>query len=224
MITRRNVFADRREAGRELADAVAALDLDDPVVLALPRGGVPVGYEVAKRLKAPLDILLVRKIGAPGHAEYGIGALVDGASPLVVIDEKSARMVGAGRDYIEREVQRQLAELERRRATYRTGAPPSLVGRSLVVVDDGIATGGTVKAALQALGKSGANRIVLAIPVAPRSSLQELGTLCDEIVSLSTPDPFFAVGSHYGNFDQTTDQEVVALLTAARNWSRTAEA
>lgn len=224
MIAGRNRFTDRSEAGRELADAIAALDLDDPVVLALPRGGVPVGYEVAKRLKAPLDILLVRKIGAPGHAEYGIGALVDGASPQIVIDDRAARMVGAGQEYIEREVARQLVEIERRRAVYRIAAPVPLKGRTLVLVDDGIATGGTVEAALKALRKSDAARIVLAVPVAPRSTLQELSTLCDEIVCLSTPEPFFAVGSHYGDFNQTTDQEVIDLLAAASEWSHTARA
>lgn len=224
MIARRNRFTDRSEAGRELADAIAALDLDDPVVLALPRGGVPIGYEVAKRLKAPLDILLVRKIGAPGHAEYGIGALVDGASPQIVIDERAARLVGASHEYIEREVARQLDEIERRRAAYRIAAPVPLKGRTLVLVDDGIATGGTVEAALKALRKSDAARIVLAVPVAPRSTLQELSKLCDEIVCLSTPEPFFAVGSHYGDFDQTTDQEVIDLLAAASEWSHTARA
>jgi putative phosphoribosyl transferase len=213
----RNFFADRREAGRELAEAVAALDLDDPVVLVLPRGGVPVGYELAKRLDAPLDILLVRKIGAPGHAEYGIGALVDGASPQIVIDEEIARMVGADSAYIEQQVARELAEIERRRAAYRTGAAVPPAGRTVVVVDDGIATGGTVKAALKALRKAGAGKIVLAVPVAPRSSLQELAALADEIVCLATPEPFYAVGAHYGDFDQTTDREVIDLLAAAKD-------
>ncbi|HSG35762.1 MAG TPA: phosphoribosyltransferase [Sphingomonadaceae bacterium] len=211
-------FADRREAGRELAQAVAALGLDDPVVLALPRGGVPLGYEIARKLAAPLDILLVRKIGAPGHEEYGIGALVDGASPQVVIDEQAARMVGATPAYIEREVARQLAELERRRARYRVGPPVPLKGRTLVVVDDGIATGGTVKAALKGLAKSGAGRIVLAVPVAPRSSIEELRAFCDDVVCLATPDPFYAVGAHYVDFDQTSDDEVIELLAAAQDW------
>jgi len=224
MTNRRNYFADRREAGRELALAVAELGLEEPVILALPRGGVPVGYEVAKRLDAPLDILLVRKISAPGHEEYGIGALVDGASPQIVIDEEIARMVGADSAYIERQVARELAEIERRRAAYRTGPAVPLAGRTVVVVDDGIATGGTVKAALKALRKSGADRIVLAVPVAPRSSLQELAALADEIVCLSTPEPFYAVGAHYGNFDQTADREVVDLLAAARERPRASQA
>ncbi len=213
-------FANRSQAGRLLARAVKALNLAGPVVLALPRGGVPVGYEVARELAAPLDILLVRKIGAPGHEEYGIGALVDGASPQLVIDEAAARMVGADRAYIEREVARQLEEIERRRAAYRTGPPLSLVGRPVIVVDDGIATGGTVKAALKALAKVGAARVILAVPVAPRDVLPELRTLCDEVVCLSSPEPFHAVGAHYGDFTQTEDAEVVQLLSAARQWVR----
>lgn len=210
-------FHDRREAGKRLAEAVVPLGLEDPVVLALPRGGVPVGFEVAKALGAPLDILLVRKIGAPRHEEYGIGALVDGASPQVVIDEQAARMVGADEAYIQREIERQLAEIERRRAAYRTGQPVPLAGKTLVVVDDGIATGGTVKAALQALAKVGAKEIVLAVPVAPADSLRALRELCDEVVCLMSPQPFYAVGAHYEDFDQTGDDEVVELLEEARH-------
>ncbi|MDD3797755.1 MAG: phosphoribosyltransferase family protein [Novosphingobium sp.] len=212
-------FADRREAGRLLAEAVRELELAEPVVLALPRGGVPVGFEVAWALGAPLDILLVRKIGAPGHEEYGIGALVDGAVPQVVIDENTAKLVGADEAYIEREVARQLAELERRRAVYRTGPAIPLSGRTVVVTDDGIATGGTVRAALQALAQAGAARIVLAVPVAPASSLHELAPLCDEVVCLTTPAPFYAVGAHYRDFSQTDDAEVINLLAAADEWA-----
>lgn len=211
-----NRFTDRRSAGRALAEAIAPLDIDDPLVLALPRGGVPVAYEVARRLKAPLDILLVRKIGAPGHEEYGIGALVDGAAPHVVIDEDIARMVGASPTYIEHEVERQLKELERRRAAYRLGSPISPAGRNIILVDDGIATGGTVKVALHALHKAKAARIVLAVPVAPRSAIDALRELCDEVVCLLMPEPFHAVGAHYEDFGQTSDTEVVELLKSAR--------
>jgi putative phosphoribosyl transferase len=218
MNARPDYFANRRDAGRRLADAIEPLGLVDPVILALPRGGVPVGYEIARRLNAPLDILMVRKIGAPGHEEYGIGALVDGSSPQIVIDEESARLVGADRAYIEREITRQLAEIERRRTIYRTGPPVPLAGRTVVVVDDGIATGGTVRAALQGLGKAAADTIVLAIPVAPRSALAVLEPFCNRIVCLATPEPFYAVGAHYSNFDQTEDAEVVSLLAAAKEW------
>lgn len=215
-MSRHDRFLDRREAGRLLGAALARLKLDNPVVLALPRGGVPVGYEVAKQLGAPLDILLVRKIGAPGHEEYGIGALVDGASPQVVIDEAAARITGADKAYIDRIVARELAELERRRAAYRTRPPEDLAGRVVVLVDDGIATGGTVRAAVKGLKQSGARRVVLAVPVAPADTLRELKALCDEVVCLITPEPFYAVGAHYRDFDQTTDEEVIHFLGEQR--------
>lgn len=213
-------FANRHDAGEQLGEAVRALDLADPVVLALPRGGVPIGFDVAKALAAPLDILLVRKIGAPGHEEYGIGALVDGASPQIVIDEAAARIVGADQAYIDRVVAEQLEEIERRRAAYRTGPPIPLAGRTVVVADDGIATGGTVRAALKALAKVGAQRIVLAVPLAPRDVLPELHALCDDVVCLASPEPFHAVGAHYGDFTQTEDDEVIRLLAEARKWAR----
>lgn len=218
MIWRRDGFANREEAGKQLADAVAALGLSNPVVLALPRGGVPVAFEVAKALGAPLDVLLVRKIGAPGHEEYGIGALVDGDSPQIVIDEDIARMVGADQAYIDRQVESQLAEIERRRSAYRTGPPVPLEGRTVVVVDDGIATGGTVRAALKALAKSEAGKIVLAVPVAPADVLPEMNSLCDEVVCLATPEPFYAVGAHYRDFTQNRDEEVITLLARAKEW------
>ncbi len=220
MISRREGFANREEAGKQLAEAIEALGLDDPVILALPRGGVPVGFEVAKALGAPLDVLLVRKIGAPGHEEYGIGALVDGASPQVVIDEKAARMVGADQAYIDRKVAEQLQEIERRRAAYGTRAPVSLEGRTVVVVDDGIATGGTVRAALQALARTNAEKVVLAVPVAPPDALPEMRRLCDELVCLDSPEPFYAVGAHYRDFSQTEDSEVIDLLARAKAWSQ----
>ncbi len=219
MIAGRDHFANRREAGRMLAEAIEPLGLADPVILALPRGGVPLGYEIARRLHAPLDILLVRKIGAPGHEEYGIGALVDGASPQIVIDEKAASLTGADAAYIERECARQLAEIERRRAAYRTGDPIPLTGRNIVVVDDGIATGGTVKAALKALAKVGAASVTLAVPVAPRSALWQLEPLCGKVVCLAMPEPFYAIGAHYGDFAQTEDAEVIELLAGARAWA-----
>jgi putative phosphoribosyl transferase len=210
-------FANRREAGEALAGEVRRLDLHDPVVLALPRGGVPVGYEVAHAIGAPLDILLVRKIGAPGHEEYGIGALVDGASPQLVLDEAAARTVGANREYIARQVALQLKEIERRRAAYRTGPPIKLDGKTVVLVDDGIATGGTIRAALQALAKVPCRRVVLAVPMAPRDVLPSLRELCDEVVCPYTPEPFFAVGAHYCDFTQTSDEEVINLLASAHS-------
>lgn len=209
-------FSDRRQAGRLLADALEPLPLHDPVVLALPRGGVPLGLEIARRLQAPLDVLFVRKIGAPGHEEYGIGALVDGASPQIVIDQHAAELTGATTAYIQHTVARELAEIERRRGLYRTGPPAELRGKSIIVVDDGIATGGTVRAALRALDQSGAAQVVLAVPLAPRDVLPSLRAVCDEVVCLRTPDPFVAVGAHYREFTQVTDREVVEALAEAR--------
>ena len=215
-------FADRRHAGRELARAIEILGLKDPIVLALPRGGVPVGFEVAKALSAPLDILMVRKIGAPGHEEYGIGAVVDGAAHQVVIDEALARMVGASRDYIDLQVSRELREIERRRAIYRAGDPVAITGRTVIIVDDGIATGGTVRAALQGIARAEPAQIVLAVPLAPAEVISEMEKLCDRVVCLSSPSPFRAVGMHYRDFRQTEDGEVIRLLAEARSWVRMA--
>lgn len=209
-------FSDRREAGRLLARALEPLALSDPLILALPRGGVPVAFEIAKQLRAPMDVLFVRKIGAPGHEEYGIGALVDGASPQIVIDQRAAERVGASNDYIQRQVARQLVEIERRRGLYRTGPAVELSNRTVIVVDDGIATGGTVRAALQALSRSGAAQVILAVPVAPVEVLASLRAVCDRVICLETPDPFHAVGAHYADFTQTTDQEVIQTMEAAR--------
>lgn len=211
-------FADRHEAGRALVARLATLKLTDPLVLALPRGGVPVGYEVAKALRAPLDVLLVRKIGSKSNPEFGIGAVVEGLAPEVVIDQRAVNAVTAPAGHIEAETQRQLAELERRRQHYRGGRRlPSLLGRTVIVADDGIATGGTVRAALKALARAGARRIVLAVPVAPAEILAELSPEADTILCLRTPEPFYAVGNHYQSFDQLDDQEVLRLLDSARH-------
>src|SRR5438552_8032254 len=191
------LFHDRRDAGRQLAAALAAYRKNEPVVLALPRGGVPVGFEVAKALSAPLDVLLVRKIGAPGHEELGLGAVVDGHDPQLVLNEDVMRSVAPPPGYIEAEKQRQLAEIERRRQHYiGDRLPVAVEGRTIIVVDDGIATGATVKAALRGLARNGPARLVLAVPVAPADTVEELSADCDELVRLATPDPFYAVGPH----------------------------
>lgn len=209
-------FTNRRQAGRALASALERFRSPTTVVLALPRGGVPVGFEVAQALGAPLDVVLVRKIGAPGQPELGIGAVVDGPDPQVVLNEDVMAMVGADAAYFEAEKRHQLAEIERRRRLYRGERPPvPIEGRTVLLVDDGIATGGTARAALKALARAGAARVVLAVPVAPRSTIEELRDEADEIVCLSTPEPFYAVGNHYADFDQTSDSEVVELLQAA---------
>ncbi|MBO9623801.1 MAG: phosphoribosyltransferase [Sphingomonas sp.] len=206
-------FRDRADAGRRLADALGHLHARHPLVLALPRGGVPVAYEVARALDAELDLLFVRKLGAPGHEELGIGAVVDGADPQLVLNEDIARQSGAGPDYVKQELRRQLGEIDRRRQAYMGERDPiPIPGRTVVVVDDGIATGGTVKAALRGVRKAGPTHLVLAVPVAPGDLIAELRKECDELVCLRMPEAFYAVGAHYADFSQTEDDEVVALL------------
>src|SRR5215472_310806 len=209
----RAMFADRRTAGRQLAARLYHLRQEEPLVLALPRGGVPVGFEVARELDAPLDILLVRKIGVPWQPELALGAVVDGADPQVLINEDLAGELAVERSYITTETARQLSEIERRRRVYLGDKPPpALSGRTIIIVDDGIATGSTVRAALGAVRKAGVRRIVLAVPVAPEDTIEQLRAEVDEIVCLSSPSPFIAVGAHYGEFPQLGDAEVIALL------------
>jgi len=210
-----DAFVDRVEAGQLLGQRVAALKLSSPVVLALPRGGVPVAAEVARALHAPLDLLMVRKIGAPDQRELAVAAVVDGDHPEVVIDEETLRMSGGDRHYVAAQAKQELKEIERRRARYLRGrAPVPLEGKSVVLVDDGIATGTTVRAALKALQRSGAARLVLAVPVAPAETVAELGVEVDDLVCLSQPEFFRAVGVHYSDFHQIEDDEVIALLDA----------
>ena len=215
------IFADRREAGRALAARLEPYAARRPVVLALPRGGAPVAYEVAVALDAPLEVLFVRKIGAPGHAELGIGAVVDGAHPQVVLNPQLEELTGATPAYVEAQVRSELEEIERRRRAYLGGREPVPVrDRTVLLVDDGIATGGTVRAALKGLKRAGARQVVLAVPVAPPDILPILRREADEVVVLETPEPFMAVGLWYADFAQTTDEEVVSLLEAARRRPR----
>lgn len=205
-------FRDRHEAGRLLGDALQEFRDRDPFVLGLPRGGVPVAYEVARALDAPLDVALVRKLGAPGHPELAVGAVVDGADPQVVLNEEFLRVLRPDPGYLDAEVERQLAELERRRLYRGSRPPPALDGKTVILVDDGIATGSTTKAVLRALPRTEASGAVLAVPVAPRDSLDELATFAERTICLATPEPFYAVGLYYLDFTQTSDEEVLTLL------------
>lgn len=210
------MFRDREEAGRRLAERLRALDLPRPLVLALPRGGVPVAYEVATALQAPLDLVLVRKIGVPFQPELALGAVVDGDTPEIVVNEDIARALGISEDEIARAAAREIAEIERRRRIYLRGrAPLPVAGRTAIVVDDGIATGATVRAALQALRRRDPERLVLAIPVAPPDTVAALRAVTDEIICLEMPHHFTAVGAYYGDFAQLSDAEVIALLDQA---------
>ncbi len=204
------IFADRVDAGERLGRALADRVGSDAVVLAIPRGGVIVGEVVARALDAPLDVVVPRKIGAPGNPELGLGAVAPGVR---VLDPRMVSGLGVSDDYLEREIAVQEAEIERRQHAYREGRPAvPLAERVAVVVDDGVATGGTAAAALRWASAQGATRVILAVPVAPRQSLERLAAEADDVVVLETPEPFFAVGEWYRDFDQTSDREVVSAL------------
>jgi putative phosphoribosyl transferase len=209
-------YEDRRDAGRRLAARLAHLKDRRPVVLALPRGGVAVGFEIAVALAAPLDIVLVRKIGVPWQPELALGAVTDGAAPDIFIDRELATQLGVPESYIERETERQLREVERRRNSYCAGRPAIAVeGRTAIVVDDGIATGATMRVALQAVRRRGPARLVLAAPVAPADMPTKFGDAADEIVCLDMPAVFGAIGFFYRDFHQMSDNEVTELLARA---------
>lgn len=211
------IFADRVEAGARLAEALERFAGDDVVVLAIPRGGVVVGEVAARALGAPLDVVVPRKIGAPMNPELGIGAIAPG---IRVLDPRMIQMLGVTSDYLEREIQTQEREIERRERAYRGPRPPVDVrGKVAIVVDDGVATGGTAIAALRWARGAGAERVVLAVPVAPGRSLARLRDEADEVVVLSAPDPFSAVGEWYRSFRQTSDREVVEALARSSTGS-----
>ncbi|MEU8677565.1 phosphoribosyltransferase [Streptomyces sp. NPDC048560] len=208
------LFTDRAEAGKQLAEALRHLEKERPVVLGLPRGGVPVAFEVARVLGAPLDVIVVRKLGVPHHPELGFGAI--GEDGVRVISADIVRRAGVSEQDIASVERAEQDELARRARAFRAGRPRvPLEGRTVILVDDGIATGATAKAACEVVRAHGAARVVLAVPVAPPSAVEQLRARADDVVSLSTPALFSAVGEWYRDFSQTADEEVVALLTRA---------
>jgi putative phosphoribosyl transferase len=208
-------FRDRAEAGRMLAELLRDYaDRDDLVVLALPRGGVPVGYEVARALGAPLDVFVVRKLGLPGHPELAMGALASG--DLVVLNPGATEALGIDEASVRRVIEAERRELQRREALYHgTAEPPDVEGKTVILVDDGLATGSTMRAAALAVGQLKPERIVVAVPVAAEETCDEFRDVVDEVVCGVTPRPFHAVGLWYDDFSQTSDDEVRELLAAA---------
>jgi predicted phosphoribosyltransferase len=205
-------FADRREAGIVLAKQLRPLaGRDDVVVLALPRGGVPVAFEVARALGAPLDVFVVRKLGFPGHPELAMGAIASGG--VRVLNEDVLGWPGVSREAIEQVTRTEGAELERRERAYRDGRPPvPIENRVVVLVDDGLATGSTMRAAVLAVRRLKPARVIVAVPVGARESCLDLRQIADEVICAITPEPFSAVGLWYADFSQTTDGEVRQLL------------
>ncbi|PYL53252.1 MAG: phosphoribosyl transferase [Verrucomicrobia bacterium] len=208
-------FSNRIEAGRELAEKLDKYaGREDVIVLGLPRGGVPVAYEVAKRLHVPLDVFIVRKLGVPGFEELAAGAIASGG--VRVLNQDVMRAIPYADEAIEAVTAKETAELERREQLYREGRPPpELRDRIVILVDDGLATGATMRAAVKALRERGVAKIVVAVPVAPPDTCHEVEQLADETICLSTPPFFQAVGQYYEDFSQTTDDEVRDLLTSA---------
>ena len=209
------LFDDRRHAGQVLAEKLAHFrDRDDVIVLALPRGGVPVAFEVAQAIGAPFDVFIVRKLGVPGHEEYAMGAIATGG--VRVVNEQAVNYLGISEDVIDAVAAQEAKELERRERAYRGDRPaPAVRGRTVILIDDGLATGSTMRAAVAALRAQQPTRIVVAVPVAAPDTCEEFKAEVDEIVCAATPQHFLGVGRWYRDFSQTTDDEVHELLAKA---------
>ena len=208
-------FEDREDAGRRLAERLVRYRDERPVVFALPRGGVPVGYEISRSLRAPLDVFVARKLGAPGQPEFGIGAVAPGG--VRVLNGNVVERLGIPADYLEAVTRKETAEVERRLRHFRGGRPePEVRGRIVILVDDGLATGVTARAAVEALRRLGPRRLILAAPVCAAQTVELLGPEVDELVCLAAPADLGAIGFWYRNFEQTSDEEVIELLERAR--------
>ena len=214
------LYRDRHDAGQELARKLSQYrEREDVVVLALPRGGVPVGYEVARELHAPLDVFVVRKLGTPGQPELAMGAIASGG--VRVLNREVVDTLGISGEAIDRVAQIESEELARRERDYRSGRPPvEIRGKIVIVVDDGLATGSTMRAAAKALRQEGAVKTVIAVPVAAQQSCEAVRREADEVVCGATPEPFYAVGQWYRDFEQTTDSEVRELLAMSSGGNR----
>lgn len=207
------MFADREEAGRKLGAKLMRFKDQDACVFALPRGGVPVGFEIARMLGAPLDLIIVRKLGAPHQPELAIGALADGEHPQIVLNDDIVTMLRVSGEYIAEEKERQLLEIARRRQSYLAGRPRASASRRIaIIVDDGIATGATIRAAIRSIRAAKPARLVLAVPVAPTETIAALRREADEIVCLEAHEDFMAISIYYRNFRQLDDEEVRDLL------------
>jgi putative phosphoribosyl transferase len=214
------LFQDRREAGKALAGELGSYkETPNTIVLGIPRGGVVVGHEIAKALGAPLDVYITRKIGAPHNPELAIGAVASDGTLL--IDHQLVRRLGVSQEYVEAESERQKKEIHRRMAEYRGARPsPQLAGKIVILADDGVATGATTLATIKAIKSQSPAKLILAIPVGPRDSIESLRQEVDELVCLHAPEIFWAVGAFYNVFDQTSDEEVKALLDINREKGR----
>jgi len=212
-------FRNRAEAGQVLARRLQQYkNLQDVLILGLPRGGVPVAYEVARELNAPLDVFIVRKLGVPGHEELAMGAIASGG--VRILHEGVIRELGISLQTVDAVSEREQAELDRRNRLYRGDRPaPAIKDQTVVIVDDGLATGSTMKAAIRAVRQQGPRRLIVAVPTAPAETCEQLRESADEVVCALTPDPFFAVGGSYADFSQTTDEEVRDLIASAAKLS-----